>query len=215
MADGAGDVTAPAVPAGLYTVGSVAPAVASLNGLRAESLAQYLHDGFLSVSRGLSPAETQEAISGLTALILREDSSGYQLQFEGGREAGSQLSGEARVDAVRKLMMFIDHESRLRAIAEHPGILAVVERLLGAPPVLIRDWQLCDGDVMGLSCTAIPLPPGGILFFDGLLHHGTPPNLSGARRRALQFHYVSAQATKITAEEHLKHFGSEGKNATC
>ncbi|HXI19175.1 MAG TPA: phytanoyl-CoA dioxygenase family protein [Chloroflexota bacterium] len=78
-----------------------------------------------------------------------------------------------------------------------------------------RDWQICDDQVQVGKIMAVPLRPGGILFFDGLLHHGTPPTTSVIRRRALQFHYCPASVARITAEERLKVFGSEGKNVTC
>lgn len=78
-----------------------------------------------------------------------------------------------------------------------------------------RDWQICDTEIMGQSCVAIPLKPGGVLIFDGLLPHGTPTNHSDKRRKALQFHYASVSAEKAPQEERLKHFGSEGKNVEC
>ena len=78
-----------------------------------------------------------------------------------------------------------------------------------------RDWQICDNVILGTRSVAAPLPPGGMLFFDGLLPHGTPHNASANRRRALQFHYAPAGITKTTAEERMKHFGSEGKNVSC
>ncbi len=78
-----------------------------------------------------------------------------------------------------------------------------------------RDWQICDDQVLGTASVAAPLPPGGLLFFDGLLPHGTPHNASPRRRRALQFHYAPADVTRAPAEERLRHFGSEGKNVTC
>lgn len=79
-----------------------------------------------------------------------------------------------------------------------------------------RDWQLCDREVLGLESVAAPLPPGGLLFFGGLLPHGTPHNDSGARRRALQFHYAPCNVEKCADDsERLRHFGSEGKNVTC
>lgn len=78
-----------------------------------------------------------------------------------------------------------------------------------------RDWQICDDQVLGTASVAAPLPPGGLLFFDGLLPHGTPHNASPRRRRALQFHYAPANVTRAPAEERLGHFGSEGKNVTC
>jgi len=78
-----------------------------------------------------------------------------------------------------------------------------------------RDWQICDNVIMGTKSVAAPLPPGGLLLFDGLLPHGTPHNASANRRRALQFHYAPEGITKTTAEERMKHFGAEGKNVSC
>jgi phytanoyl-CoA hydroxylase len=78
-----------------------------------------------------------------------------------------------------------------------------------------RDWQICDKVIMGTKSVAAPLPPGGLLFFDGLLPHGTPHNSSANRRRALQFHYAPAGITKTTQEERMAVFGSEGKDVSC
>lgn len=78
-----------------------------------------------------------------------------------------------------------------------------------------RDWQICDTQILGRQSVAAPLAPGGLLLFDGLLPHGTPHNNSGARRRALQYHYAPQGLTKTTPDERLKHFGSEGKNVSC
>jgi phytanoyl-CoA hydroxylase len=78
-----------------------------------------------------------------------------------------------------------------------------------------RDWQICDSEVMGRRSVAAPLKPGGLLFFDGMLPHGTPENRTQARRRAVQFHYVAAGVKRTTEEERLRIFGSEGKNVTC
>jgi len=78
-----------------------------------------------------------------------------------------------------------------------------------------RDWQMCDTDILGQASVAAPLRPGGLLLFDGLLPHGTPDNNSGKRRRALQFHYIGANAKKIAATERMEVFGSEGKDVTC
>jgi len=78
-----------------------------------------------------------------------------------------------------------------------------------------RDWQICDAEMAGCRPIAVPLRPGGLMFFDGLLPHGTPTNFSSARRRALQFHYHNESAKGGTIEERLSIFGSEGKNVTC
>ena len=78
-----------------------------------------------------------------------------------------------------------------------------------------RDWQMCDDHVPRGRALAVPLPPGGCLFFHGLLQHGTPANRSGKRRRALQYHYRPADVECISSEERLAVFGSEGKDVTC
>ncbi len=82
-----------------------------------------------------------------------------------------------------------------------------------------RDWQICDSDVKELQrpfkSVAVPLQPGGCLFFDGLLPHGTPTNQTLLRRRALQFHYAPSTTKKVATEERMALFGSEGKNVSC
>jgi phytanoyl-CoA hydroxylase len=78
-----------------------------------------------------------------------------------------------------------------------------------------RDWQLCDTDIIGQSITAVPLDAGGLMFFDGLLHHGTPQNLTTQRRRALQFHYCAIDANWTDEQARLAVFGSEGKDVSC
>ena len=83
-----------------------------------------------------------------------------------------------------------------------------------------RDWQICDTDVGRLhdsehDVVAVPLKPGGCLFFDGLLPHGTPHNRSDLRRRAVQYHYRAAGVESTTPEERLALFGEEGKDVEC
>lgn len=78
-----------------------------------------------------------------------------------------------------------------------------------------RDWQICDSEVQGARDVMVPLPPGGLLFFDGLIHHGTPANRTDTRRRAVQFHYTSPDAAWQDEGYRQRHFGSEGKDVTC
>lgn len=84
-----------------------------------------------------------------------------------------------------------------------------------------RDWQLCDSDVLAdrqddpVGDLMVPLPVGGAVFFDGLIHHGTPTNRSRSRRRALQFHYVATGTAPVPEERRLQVFGGEGRGVTC
>jgi phytanoyl-CoA hydroxylase len=79
----------------------------------------------------------------------------------------------------------------------------------------VRDCQLADQRVQVGQAVTIPLKPGGILFFSALLHHGTPPNMSASRRRALQFHYAGANCQHMTIEQHGELFSEGGAYAGC
>ncbi|MEK3883052.1 phytanoyl-CoA dioxygenase family protein [Paenibacillus sp. PL2-23] len=83
------------------------------------------------------------------------------------------------------------------------------------PHYAVRDWQLCDSHVAVEKDVAVPLKPGGLMFFHGLLKHGTPYNLSPKRRRALQFHYVGESARKLSPQEYKRTFTNEMSGAEC
>jgi phytanoyl-CoA hydroxylase len=85
----------------------------------------------------------------------------------------------------------------------------------GVPHYAVRDWQLCDSGVAVETDVAVPLAPGGALLFSGLLHHGTPPNFSAKRRRALQIHYAAESAQKLSPEEYKRVFTNVMTNAEC
>lgn len=84
-----------------------------------------------------------------------------------------------------------------------------------APHFHERDCQIADDRVRVDRAVVVPLQPGGVLFFSGLLHHGTPPNLSDDRRRALQYHYAAANCRNMTIEEHAELFNEGGAYAGC
>jgi phytanoyl-CoA hydroxylase len=85
----------------------------------------------------------------------------------------------------------------------------------GAPHYAVRDWQLCDRTVQVEHDVAVPLKPGGVLIFHGLLHHGTPPNFSTKRRRSVQVHYAPQSAKKLSPKEYKRMFTSEMTKAEC
>ncbi len=89
-------------------------------------------------------------------------------------------------------------------------------QLLGPTPHYhVRDCQIADDRVKVNQAVVVPLKPGGVLFFSGLIHHGTPPNVSGDRRRALQFHYAAANCRNMTLAEHAELFNEGGAYAGC
>jgi len=98
------------------------------------------------------------------------------------------------------------------------GCMHVVPRFHRYGPIphyAVRDWQICDNMVDVENDAAVPLAPGGVLVFHGLLHHGTPPNRSNKRRRGPQLHYHGASARKLTPQEYKLIFTNEMTNAEC
>lgn len=78
------------------------------------------------------------------------------------------------------------------------------------------DCEITTNEVNPADAVAIELPPGGLMIFDGLLPHETPVNNSGLRRRALQFHYRSAETHVAPKEEYRSKFvGSDGLFVGC
>jgi phytanoyl-CoA hydroxylase len=77
-----------------------------------------------------------------------------------------------------------------------------------------RDFQISDTQMMELKreSVAVPLDAGGCVLFDSFLPHGTPINLTGQRRWAVQFHFLPVNTPRITPEERLAVFapGSAG-----
>lgn len=68
------------------------------------------------------------------------------------------------------------------------------------------DCEITTGEVDAQQGLPIELPPGGLMIFDGMLPHETPPNRSNRRRRALQFHYRSAATQIVPRAEHRAKF---------
>lgn len=78
------------------------------------------------------------------------------------------------------------------------------------------DCEIVPDRLTNEQTVAVPLPPGGAIFFSGLLPHQTPINNSNTRRRALQFHYRSLDSRVISDEEYNQIFVErDGTPASC
>ncbi len=78
------------------------------------------------------------------------------------------------------------------------------------------DCEIVPDRLTNEQTVAVPLPPGGAIFFSGLLPHQTPINNSNMRRRALQFHYRSLDSRVISDEEYNALFVErDGTPASC
>ena len=85
-----------------------------------------------------------------------------------------------------------------------------------------RDYQICDDDApaaaSGDDIVACPLPPGGLVIFDGMLPHGTPVNATQDRRRALQFHWIKRGAAPVGPDDNggrVEVYGGVANGLTC
>lgn len=78
------------------------------------------------------------------------------------------------------------------------------------------DCQIVEAELDASSAVPVEIPAGGAMFFHGLLPHETPPNRSSLRRRALQFHYRSANSKIISKEDYHSVFvDAKGEPACC
>lgn len=244
----------------------------------------YWTQGFIAVNNVFTPDEVKSGIDGLTHLIQGGNPDFEGVQLEEGLPKDIDPKSVAPADReqyVRKIMNFVNYDVRLKAMAEHPKLLGICQRLLGSrvelsqdmallkPPRLGREkpwhqdnayfnffpldgvigtWTALDPATLENGCmhvipgshllgpqphyhdrdcqladdmidvdkdVCVPLAPGGVLFFHGLIFHGTPPNQSTAKRRALQYHYASAECRDMTDDEHIALFKDGAGYAGC
>jgi phytanoyl-CoA hydroxylase len=143
----------------------------------AAGIEAYRQDGFLLVRGLLSEAEILAARTELGAMTLADDPGCDMIWYEGGLRdhipldpgADHQVDGRSsgggftigqegralpaveprlRAAHVRKFMGFIDGHPALAALARHPAVLGLVQRIVGAPPELFQEMALIK-------------PPGG------------------------------------------------------
>ena len=265
----------------LYRADGAAGGVCGFDSVDAAALELFGREGYLVIHQAFSALEVDAARQAIAALIDRAHPSFDGIYFEASaRDCLDTLSPAARRLAVRKLMSFVQHDTRLLRVAADQELLGVVRRIVGDEPELfqdmallkpphgrekpwhqdkayfdfpldtpvvgawialdeatvengcmhilpgshregaslhfqLRDWQICDTEISGRRCLAVPMQPGGCLLFDGLLAHGTPYNATPRTRWALQFHYSPAHRRAIPTAERLAIFGAEGKNVSC
>jgi len=129
---------------GLYTPGEQAHQIETWADIGPNEIQFYREFGYLSVRQAFTPAEIQDAIDGIIALLMGERPDFKEVVFEASaRDLLDTLGPQERMDAVRKLGEFEAHEPRLKAISQHPKLLAVVKRLLhDRTPEMFQDMAL-------------------------------------------------------------------------
>jgi phytanoyl-CoA hydroxylase len=137
------DIEVPQHAPDLYEFASVAEPLDGLGAVTDRHIAQYHEQGFLAVENALSPAEVRTAIEALSDLIAGRIPTFQNIQFRGdARDRLDAMTFEERLDSVRRMLYFTEHEPRLKATALKPQLLDVVSRLLGAEARLFQDMAL-------------------------------------------------------------------------
>jgi phytanoyl-CoA hydroxylase len=127
----------------LYDYTALVEGIAGLDAVDDAQVARYHQQGVIAVHDAFSPTEVQDALDGLTDLIAGKVPAFTNIQFRGDvRDRLEQLTLEERINAVRRLLYFAEYDARLLSIAQHPKLLAAVEKLLGAPPKLFQSMAL-------------------------------------------------------------------------
>ncbi|REE85291.1 ectoine hydroxylase-related dioxygenase (phytanoyl-CoA dioxygenase family) [Paenibacillus taihuensis] len=123
----------------LYPQNNICDTVLQEADVQAEQVQFYRQQGYIGVSSILSEAEIASALDAIVEHIF-DDETKVKVQFV--KPRAELHSDEERELAVRKLSEFADVDARLRAIAYHPVLLSLVERLLGTKPKLVQDQAL-------------------------------------------------------------------------
>lgn len=127
----------------LYDYAALIEGVHGLTAIDDAQVARYHRDGVIAVHNAFDAKQVQDALDGLTDLIAGKVPAFTNIQFRGDvRDRLEQLTLEERIDAVRRLLYFVEYDARLISIAQHPALLAAVEKMLGAPPKLFQSMAL-------------------------------------------------------------------------
>ena len=97
---------------------------------------QFFHDrGYLVIHDAFSPEEVSETLDGMLHLMDGKNPDYRGIQYEPKLvKHRSELSTKERRDIIRKIASFVKFEPRLKAISEHEGLIAVVQRLIEDDP---------------------------------------------------------------------------------
>ncbi|MEO6725657.1 MAG: phytanoyl-CoA dioxygenase family protein [Blastocatellia bacterium] len=127
----------------LYNYAAIADTIDGFDAITDADILRYHDQGFLAIRNAFSPIEIQSALAGLADLVAGRVPEFQNIQFRADVQGRlDSLNFEERMDAVRRLLYFVDYEPRTNAIAHHPKLLTLVRRLLGAEGRMFQDMAL-------------------------------------------------------------------------
>ncbi len=155
-------------PPDLYRFDTAADGISGGFAAVTEADIEYFHQyGYLVINDAFSATEVSDALAGMTYLMDGKCPEFRAIQFEPSlAKAKDEMEGQDRRDAIRKIFRYVNHEPRLNAVATHPGLLDVLERMMGDTPQLFQDMALVKPPLHGSEkpwhqdCAYFNLPEG-------------------------------------------------------
>jgi phytanoyl-CoA hydroxylase len=151
----------------LYTYERIAPGVERLEDVGEKEIKSFHAQGYLVIRSLFTSSQVDDARRAIRDLISGRQKEFRGVQFEPAvRGKQDALSPEERLLAVRKLHGFVGYDLRLGDMAGDPDLLSLLERLMGAEPVLFQDMALLKPPHVGSEkpwhqdCAYFNLPLG-------------------------------------------------------
>lgn len=130
-------------PPELYCATEIVQGADGFEAVGEEALRSYEERGFLAIENAFSLSQVEAAKQAIQDLVDGKNPNFTNIQFEAkDRDHLNALTGERRLDAVRKLMGFVTYDDRLAAMSEEPRLLALLQRLIQATPTMFQDMAL-------------------------------------------------------------------------
>ncbi len=135
----------------LYHFDAIADGVQGFDSITDDDLARFDEQGYLVVHNAFTAQEVESALSGLLHLLSGAVPDFKGVMYERAAEGVpvEEMTAEQKQDYVRKFMWFVKYDERLDALAHHPKLINVLERLMGEPPLLFQDMALLKPPRMG------------------------------------------------------------------
>ncbi len=138
-------------PDDLYRFDTVANSITGgFSSVRQTDIEYFHQNGYLVIEDAFTDKEIEEALAGMVYLMDGKNPDFRAIQFEAKlAKRKDEMKPKERRDAIRKIFNFVNHESRLKALSEHEGLIQVLEQIMGDTPMLFQDMALVKPPLHG------------------------------------------------------------------
>lgn len=142
-------------PPGLYCATGTANAVEGWDAVGPAQLAEFAERGFIVVEKAFDESQLSDAVAAIGSLLSGASES-YKPGAWGEKHGvllrpGENLEsvGVNQLDALVLARALVAHDSRLAAIARHPGLTRFLRQAMGDDPVLVHDMVRAKPESLG------------------------------------------------------------------